>query len=49
MLLTNIVLLLAFLGMIGIAFYLMRDERAEGGRDKREQVRIVDTRKDRES
>ncbi|MCG6943661.1 MAG: hypothetical protein LJE69_20720 [Thiohalocapsa sp.] len=49
MLLTNIVLLLAFIGMIGIAVYLMRDDRAEGGRDKRQQVRIVDTSKDRES
>jgi len=49
MLLTNIVLFLAFLGMIGIAVYLMRDDRADSGRSKREQVRIVDTTEERDS
>jgi hypothetical protein len=49
MLLTNIVLVLAFIGMIGIAVWLTRDESAKGSTGaKRGQVRIVDADSDEE-
>jgi hypothetical protein len=51
MLATNIVLALAFIAMVGIAVWLMRDESGKGstsGGSKREQVRIVDADADEE-
>jgi hypothetical protein len=51
MLATNIVLVLAFIGMIGIAVWLMRDESrkgSSGGAGKRDEVRIVDRNEDQE-
>jgi hypothetical protein len=49
MLMTNIVLGLAFIAMIGIAIWLMRDESAKGSSEaKGVQVRIVDTEREDE-